>query len=92
MTVPDKEFLLARLETIQAELPRLRFPLPEGPVHGDARVQNLIISADGPVLIDFERFAWGQPPSYSGAGSPRLPPAARESSAPSHDPPGASCP
>lgn len=39
----------------------MRFPLPEGPVHGDAHVQNLIITAGGPVFIDFERFAWGHP-------------------------------
>jgi aminoglycoside phosphotransferase (APT) family kinase protein len=61
VTEPDKEFLLTRLEALQAELPRLRFPLPTGPVHGDAHVQNLIITAGGPVVIDFERFARGHP-------------------------------
>jgi aminoglycoside phosphotransferase (APT) family kinase protein len=61
LSVPDKEFLRARLESLQAELPGLRFPLPAGPVHGDAHVQNLMITATGPVLIDFERFAWGHP-------------------------------
>jgi aminoglycoside phosphotransferase (APT) family kinase protein len=61
VTTPDREFLLARLEAVEAELPGLRFPLPEGPVHGDAHVQNLMITADGPVMIDFERFAWGHP-------------------------------
>jgi len=30
-------------------------------VHGDAHVENLMITADGPVMIDFERFAWGHP-------------------------------
>jgi aminoglycoside phosphotransferase (APT) family kinase protein len=61
MTGPDKDFLSSRLETLQAALPRLQYPLPKGPVHGDAHVQNLMITADGPVLIDFERFAWGHP-------------------------------
>jgi aminoglycoside phosphotransferase (APT) family kinase protein len=61
VTVPDREFLAARLEAVQAELSGLRFPLPEGPVHGDAHVQNLMVTADGPVVIDFERFAWGHP-------------------------------
>jgi aminoglycoside phosphotransferase (APT) family kinase protein len=58
---PDKQFLLDRLDALEAELPALRFPLPEGPVHGDAHVQNLMITANGPVMIDFERFAWGHP-------------------------------
>lgn len=61
VTVPDRDFLLARLEAIEAELPALKFSLPEGPVHGDAHVQNLIITSSGPVMIDFERFAWGHP-------------------------------
>ena len=61
LAAPDKELLLARLEALQAELPGLRFPLAAGPVHGDAHVENLMITAGGPVVIDFERFAWGQP-------------------------------
>jgi aminoglycoside phosphotransferase (APT) family kinase protein len=61
VSAADREFLLAQLDAIQAELPKLQFPLPAGPVHGDAHVQNLMITADGPVLIDFERFAWGHP-------------------------------
>jgi aminoglycoside phosphotransferase (APT) family kinase protein len=61
VTAADKEFLLAKLEAIEAEMPALEFPLPEGPVHGDAHVQNLMITASGPVMIDFERFAWGHP-------------------------------
>jgi aminoglycoside phosphotransferase (APT) family kinase protein len=61
VTVSDRGFLLDRLKAVEAELPGLRFPLPEGPVHGDAHVQNLIVTAGGPVMIDFERFAWGHP-------------------------------
>jgi aminoglycoside phosphotransferase (APT) family kinase protein len=61
VTALDMEFLLGRLETLQARLPRLRFPLHAGPVHGDAHVENLMITTDGPVMIDFERFAWGHP-------------------------------
>jgi aminoglycoside phosphotransferase (APT) family kinase protein len=61
VSVSDREFLLTRLEVLEVELPRLRFLLPTGPVHGDAHVQNLMIAADGPVLIDLERFAWGHP-------------------------------
>jgi aminoglycoside phosphotransferase (APT) family kinase protein len=61
VTEPDREFLLARLDAVEAQLPRLRFPLPAGPVHGDAHVENLMITASGPVMIDFERFSWGHP-------------------------------
>jgi aminoglycoside phosphotransferase (APT) family kinase protein len=61
VTAPDQAFLAARLEALQAQLPRLRFPLPAGPVHGDAHVENLMITSGGPVIIDFERFAWGHP-------------------------------
>ncbi|MCA1836434.1 MAG: phosphotransferase, partial [Actinobacteria bacterium] len=63
-TVPrtDKSFLLKRLSQLEAELPGLRYPLDPAPTHGDAHTENLIIREDGqPVLIDFERFAWGQP-------------------------------
>jgi len=61
VTEQDRDFLLARLEAVEAQLPRLQFPLKLGPVHGDAHVENLMITADGPVMIDFERFAWGHP-------------------------------
>lgn len=57
----DKSFLLRRLSELQAELPALRYPLPPAPTHGDAHTENLMICDGQPVLIDFERFAWGQP-------------------------------
>jgi aminoglycoside phosphotransferase (APT) family kinase protein len=57
----DKDFLLGACEELRSDASRLRFVLPAGPIHGDAHVANLIVTGDGPVLIDFERFAWGQP-------------------------------
>lgn len=57
----DKSILLKRLSCLQAELLGLRFPLRPAPTHGDAHTENLIICDGRPVLIDFERFAWGQP-------------------------------
>lgn len=57
----DRDFLLQRLDELAAELPRLRFPLGPTVTHGDAHVQNLMITSAGPVLIDFERTAFGQP-------------------------------
>jgi Ser/Thr protein kinase RdoA (MazF antagonist) len=57
----DKDFLLSRLGELAAEVSRLRYPLGPAPTHGDAHVQNLMIRDGQAVLIDFERFAWGQP-------------------------------
>lgn len=57
----DKDFLLCRFAELEAEVSRLRYPLPDAPTHGDAHVQNLMISDGKPIVIDFERFAWGHP-------------------------------
>jgi aminoglycoside phosphotransferase (APT) family kinase protein len=57
----DKAILLQRLNDLEVELLHLRYPLHPAPTHGDAHSENLIISDGQPVLIDFERFAWGQP-------------------------------
>jgi aminoglycoside phosphotransferase (APT) family kinase protein len=57
----DRDFLLRRLGELEAELPCLRYPLSPAPTHGDAHVQNLMICDEEPILIDFERFAWGHP-------------------------------
>lgn len=57
----DANFLAARLTNLQAAVKGLRYPLDPGPTHGDAHSENLMIEEGAPVLIDFERFAWGQP-------------------------------
>jgi len=57
----DKSLLLQRLSDLKTGLLRLRFPLHPAPTHGDAHTENLMIRDHQPVLIDFERFAWGQP-------------------------------
>jgi aminoglycoside phosphotransferase (APT) family kinase protein len=58
---PDKDFLMTRFEDLEAEVSRLRYPLQPAPTHGDAHTGNLMIHDGQPILIDFERFAWGQP-------------------------------
>ena len=58
---PDKEFLLRRFHELSDAVSGLRYPLALSPTHGDAHVQNLMIRDGKPVLIDFERFAWGHP-------------------------------
>ena len=57
----DKDFLLAHVSELADELPRLRYPLAPSARHGDAHVQNLMFRDGQGILIDFERFAWGQP-------------------------------
>ncbi|HEX5403979.1 MAG TPA: aminoglycoside phosphotransferase family protein [Pseudonocardiaceae bacterium] len=57
----DKEFLLDLLSDLTAKVSNLEYPLSPAPTHGDAHTENLMIHDDQPVLIDFERFAWGQP-------------------------------
>lgn len=57
----DKRFLLRRVAELREEIDGLDFPLAATATHGDAHVQNLMISNDQAILIDFERFSWGQP-------------------------------
>lgn len=57
----DRDFLRQRMEELRLDVARLNFPLPPAPTHGDAQSENLMISDGTAVLIDFERFAWGQP-------------------------------
>lgn len=57
----DKRFLLNRVVELRDEINALKFPLEPTATHGDAHVQNLMISDGAAILIDFERFSWGQP-------------------------------
>ena len=58
----DRRFLTALCSDLQHEIGQLHFPLAPGPTHGDAHIGNLMVREGGDaVLIDFERFAWGQP-------------------------------
>lgn len=57
----DREFLTARVDSLARSIKGLNFPLQATAIHGDAHVQNLMIVGETAVLIDFERFAWGQP-------------------------------
>jgi aminoglycoside phosphotransferase (APT) family kinase protein len=57
----DKYFLLHRFHELTTAVSNLDYPLSLAPTHGDAHVQNLMFRDGQPVLIDFERFAWGHP-------------------------------
>lgn len=59
---PDRQFLLELLDELLVAIDRLDFPLPETVNHGDAHVQNLMVTQTGDaLLIDFEGFCWGHP-------------------------------
>lgn len=56
----DRAFLIERLADAQDSYSRLCFPLPEGVIHGDANVGNVLRDQDGkPVVIDLDGFAIG---------------------------------
>lgn len=57
----DIDFLSLRLAELRDAVGGLSYPLRPGPTHGDAHNGNLMIRDGNAVLIDFERFAWGQP-------------------------------
>lgn len=58
----DRAFLGETLDEVRAQLRDLEFPLAPAILHGDAHIQNLMVPADGgPVVIDLENMALGQP-------------------------------
>ncbi|MFI5935946.1 phosphotransferase family protein [Actinoplanes sp. NPDC051494] len=57
----DRRFLLTLFQELKDSLDALVFPLAAAPTHGDAHSENIMIRDGEVVLIDFERFAWGQP-------------------------------
>ena len=56
----DRSFLTATLATLQDAYENLEFVLPQGVIHGDASVGNVLRDTHGtPVLIDLDGFAIG---------------------------------
>ena len=56
----DRSFLTATLATLQDAYENLEFVLPQGVIHGDAGVGNVLRDTHGsPVLIDLDGFAIG---------------------------------
>ena len=61
LAAADREFLLERCAEVEAKLDELEFVLPPALVHGDAHLGNVIRTADGPVLCDFDSSCLGPP-------------------------------
>jgi aminoglycoside phosphotransferase (APT) family kinase protein len=57
----DRHWLLAHLAELKVRYAALPPGLPWCAVHGDAWGGNVAATADGPVLLDLERFAYGPP-------------------------------
>jgi aminoglycoside phosphotransferase (APT) family kinase protein len=57
----DRDWLLIHLTGLEAAYAELPSGRPWCAVHGDAWTGNLVVTADEPVLLDFERFAHGPP-------------------------------
>lgn len=56
----DRDFLAGRLADLQASYAKLVFALPQGVIHGDAGVGNVLRDRRGrPVVIDLDGFAIG---------------------------------
>lgn len=57
----DRGWLLAHLSGLEARYAALPPGKPWCAVHGDAWTGNVVVTDDGPVLLDLERFAYGPP-------------------------------
>ena len=60
LTPDDRAFLTGKLAELQDEYAQLEFMLPQGVIHGDASIGNVLRDYRGnPVLIDLDGFAIG---------------------------------
>jgi Ser/Thr protein kinase RdoA (MazF antagonist) len=60
LSADHRAFLTDQLATLREEYDRLQFVLPDGVIHGDAGIGNVLHDSDGkPVEIDLDGFAIG---------------------------------
>lgn len=60
LTEDDRAWMTSELAGLQAEYARLDFTLPQGVIHGDANIGNVLHDSRGnPVVIDLDDFATG---------------------------------
>ena len=57
----DRRWLLRHLDRLEDRFADLPPGRPWCAVHGDAWAGNVVVTSDGPVLLDFERFSFGPP-------------------------------
>lgn len=57
----DRVWLLAHLSDLEMRYAALPPGKPWCAIHGDAWAGNVVVTDDGPVLLDLERFAYGPP-------------------------------
>ncbi|MEU4604040.1 aminoglycoside phosphotransferase family protein [Kribbella sp. NPDC023972] len=57
----DRAWLRRQLAKLTKAFVDLPAGLPRSAIHGDAWAGNVVLTADGPVLLDLERFALGPP-------------------------------
>ncbi|MEU3742741.1 MULTISPECIES: aminoglycoside phosphotransferase family protein [unclassified Streptomyces] len=55
--VADADYLRERRDGFEAAAAALTPRLAPGPIHGDALPRNVLVGADGPVLVDLETFS-----------------------------------
>jgi hypothetical protein len=55
----DRRYLVDQCHEAGEALARIQYTLPAGPIHGDAFLGNVIPSANGPVLCDFDSTSIG---------------------------------
>ncbi|MFK4086130.1 phosphotransferase family protein [Kribbella sp. NPDC020789] len=61
MTADDRGWLRGQLSRLRASFDDLPSGLPRAAIHGDAWAGNVVVAADGPILLDLERFSAGPP-------------------------------
>ena len=61
LTGDDRGWLRQRLSELQEAYTTLPTGLPRSAIHGDAWAGNVLVTADGPVLLDLERCSVGPP-------------------------------
>lgn len=57
----DRDWLRGQLARLRAAFDDLPAGLPRSAIHGDAWAGNVVVTVDGPVLLDLERFSVGPP-------------------------------
>jgi phosphotransferase family enzyme len=60
LTPDDREYMTGELARLREEYTRLEFALPQGVIHGDANIGNVLHDLNGkPVVIDLDDFCTG---------------------------------